>query len=85
MGTAQTVVAATDSTKNTTFTTMLGGNWYKGYMMSEIIGPNSMEQFALGKQQCGSYQYRYTSTDTVGVHALNSEHVCCTALLSHAR
>ena len=61
---------------------MLGGNWYKGYMMSEIISPaiqwNSLHW---AKIMSGGHQYRYVCTpDIVGVDTLNSEHVLYSAI-----
>jgi len=80
-GTAQTVVAASDSTKNITFTTMLGGNWYKGYMMSEIIGPaiqwNSLHW---ANNSVEAINTDTLALDIVGVDTLNSEHVLYSAI-----
>ena len=37
--TAQTAIAPNDSTPEVLLNVLIGGNWYKGYITSEIVGP----------------------------------------------
>jgi hypothetical protein len=79
--TAQTVVAAHDSIRNITFTTFIGGNWYKGFVTSEMIGPaiqwNSLHwaHNSLENPSADSL-----SLDIIGVDTANAEQVLYSAI-----
>ncbi len=78
---AQTVVAANDTVQNITFTTLIGGNWYKGYVTSEVIGP----AIQWNSLHWANNSVEATSTDTlaldiVGIDTVGTQHTLYTAI-----
>ncbi|MBE7508743.1 MAG: hypothetical protein HS118_00905 [Bacteroidia bacterium] len=78
---AQTVVAANDTVQNITFTTLIGGNWYKGYVTSEEIGP----AIQWNSLHWANNSVEATSTDTlaldiVGIDTVGTQHTLYSAI-----